>query len=101
MKNKPNSSAVAVPSYTILKPGSSKVNMNRNPTGRKITMKAKLILATVAAANVVPSMLTQRNSQKKEVQLDKRIEPPNVNPKTETKTKLTKNQLEKLSKKFT
>ena len=88
---------VAVPSYTILKPGSSKVNMNiRNPTSRKITVKAKLIVARVAAANVVPSMLAQGNSQKTEEWLDKRIEPPNLNSKTETKTKLTKNQLEKL-----
>ena len=35
-ENRPNPSAVAVPSYTVLKPGSSKVNMNvRNLTSRK------------------------------------------------------------------
>ena len=47
MKNRPNSSVVAVPSYTTLKPGSSKVNMNiRNLTSRKIMVKAKLIIAS-------------------------------------------------------
>ena len=64
MKNRPNTSTVAVPSYTILKPGSIKVNMNiRNLTSRKITVKAKSIVARVAAANIVPSMLAQGNSQ--------------------------------------
>ena len=41
-KNRPNSSVVAVPSYTTLKPGSSKINMNiRNLTSRKVMVKAK------------------------------------------------------------
>ena len=67
---------VAVPSYTILKPGSSKVDMNiRNPTSRKITVKAKSIVARVAAANEVPSMVAQEHSQKTEEQLYKRIDP--------------------------
>ena len=61
MKNKPNPSAVVVPSYTDLKPGSSKVNMNlRKLTSRKITVKAKSIVAQVTEANVVPPTLLQR-----------------------------------------
>ena len=37
-KNRPNSSEVAVHSYTVLKPGSGKVNMNiNNLTSRKIS----------------------------------------------------------------
>ena len=96
MKNKPNSSVVPVLGYPVLKPGSSKVNMNiRNPTSRKIAVKTMLIVVRVAAANVVPSMLAQRNSKKIENMLDKRIESPNLNYKRETKIKLTKNQLEK------
>ena len=59
-----------------------------------------MIVATVAVANLVPSMLAQGNSQKIEEWLDKRTEPPNLNSKTETKTKLTKNQLQKLFKKL-
>ena len=58
MKNKPSSSAVSVPSYTLLKPSSSTINMNvRSLTSRKITVKANLIVARVAAANVVPPMV--------------------------------------------
>ena len=89
IKNKPNSSVVAVPSYTILNPGSSKVNLNiGNPTSRKITVKAKSIVARVAAANVVPSLFAQEHSQKTDEWLDKRIEPLNLNSKTETKNKI-------------
>ena len=73
MKNRPNQSVVVVPSFTALKPGSSKVNMNvRNLTSRKITVKAKSIVAGVAAANMVPPMLTQINSQKSEKWIDKK-----------------------------
>ena len=99
MKNKPHSSMVTVLNYTILKPSSSKVNMNiRNSTSRKIAVKAKSIVARVSAANVVPSMLAQGHSQKTEEQIDRRIELPNLNSTTETKTKLTKNKLENLFK---
>ena len=53
--NRCNPSVVVVPSYTNLRPGSSKVNMSlRNLTSRSITVKAKYIVAQVAAANVVP-----------------------------------------------
>ena len=46
MKNRPNPSAVVVPSYTVLKPGSGKVNMNvRNLNSREISVKAKSIVA--------------------------------------------------------
>ena len=100
-KNRPKSSAVSVLSYTVLKPSTSKINMNiRNPTSREITVKAKLITAGIAAANMVPPMLVQGNSQKTEEWLDKRTEPPNLNSKIGTKTKLTKNQLEKLFQKI-
>ena len=57
-----NPSVVVVPSYANLKPGSCKVNMSlRNLTSRNITVKAKLIVAHVAAANVVPPMLTPKD----------------------------------------
>ena len=59
-----NPSVVVVPSYANLRPGSSKVNMSlRNLISRDITVKAKLLVAQVAAANVVPPMLTPKNSQ--------------------------------------
>ena len=54
-KNRPNSSVVAVSSYTTLKPGCCEVNMNiRNLTSRKIMVKAKSIIARVTAANLIP-----------------------------------------------
>ena len=50
VKNRTNSSVVAVPSYTILNPGSSKVNINiRNLTGSKIMVNTKLIIPRVAS----------------------------------------------------
>ena len=65
VKNGLNSLVVAVPSYTILKPGSSNVNMNiRNLTSRKMMVKAKLIMTGVAAANVITPFLAQENSKK-------------------------------------
>ena len=77
MKNRPNPSALVVPSYTDLKPGSSKVNMDlRNPTSRRITMKAKWIVAWIAAANIVPPILSQKNSQESEEWIDKKWNPP-------------------------
>ena len=73
MENRPNPSVVVVPSYTVLKPGSSKFNMNvRNLTSRKITVKAKSIVAWVVAANVVSPMLAQENSQESEKWIDKK-----------------------------
>ena len=57
-----NPLVVAVPSYANLRPGSIKVYMSlRNLTSRNIKVKAKSIVAQVAAANVVPSMLTPKN----------------------------------------
>ena len=64
MKNRPNPSAVVVLSFTDIKPGSSKVNMNlKNFTSIKITVKAKSIVAWIATANVVPPMLTRKFSR--------------------------------------
>ena len=64
-------SVVAMPSYANLKPGSSNVNMNlRNLTSRSIMVKtksmvkAKSIVAQVAATNIVPSMLTSKNQRR-------------------------------------
>ena len=62
-----NSSVVTVPSYPYLKPGSSKINMSlRNLTSRSITVKAKSIVAQLAVANAVPSILTPKNPQESE-----------------------------------
>ena len=72
-------SAVIVSSYANLRPDSSKVNMSlRNLTSRSITVKAKLIVAQVAAVNVVPPMLTPKNPQESEKQMDKRMKPPDM-----------------------
>ena len=66
VKNGLNSSVVSVPSYATLKPGYSKVNMNiRRLTSRKMMVKAKSIIARVAAANVIHPTLAKENSQKK------------------------------------
>ena len=73
-----NPSVVVVPSYGNLRPGSSKVNMSCiNLNSRSITVKAKLIVAQVAAANVVPPMLTPKNPQESEKQKDKKMKSPN------------------------
>ena len=59
-----NPSVVAVPSYAYLKPGSSKVNMRlRNLTSMNIMVKVKSIVAKLAAANAVPSILATKNHQ--------------------------------------
>ena len=63
-KNNGYNPSVAVPSYAYLKPGSSKVNMClRNLTSKSIMVKAKSIVAQLAAANAVPSMLAPNNPQ--------------------------------------
>ena len=75
--NEYNTSIVVVPSYANLRPGSSKINMSlRNPTSRNMTVKTKSIEAQVAAANVVPPMLTPKNPQESEKQKDKRMKFP-------------------------
>ena len=57
-------SVVAVPS---LKPGFSKINMSlRNLTSKSIMIKVKSIVAQLAAANAVPSMLASMNPQESE-----------------------------------
>ena len=68
-----NSSVVVVPSYACLKLGSSKVSMSlRNLTNKSIMIKAKLIVAQLAAANAVPTMLASRNPQESEENVDKK-----------------------------
>ena len=62
-----NPSLVVVPSYANFRPGSSKVNMSLgNLTSRNITVKAKSIVPQVAGANLVPPMLTPKNTQESE-----------------------------------
>ena len=71
-----NPSVVAVVSYAYLNPGSSKINMNlRNLASRSLTVKMKSIVAQVAAANVVPSMLASKNCQGSEENEDKKQDP--------------------------
>ena len=77
-----NPSVVAVASYTYLKPGSSKINMRlRYLTSRSIMVKAKSIVAQLAAANVVPSMLTPKIPQESEENSDKRTKSPDISSK--------------------
>ena len=46
---------IPIHGYTVLKPGSSRVSIgSRNLSCRKITVPAKLVIAKVAAANMVP-----------------------------------------------
>ena len=62
-----NPSVVAIPSYANLRSGSSKVSMSlRNLTCRNVSVKVKLIVAQVATDNVIPPMLTPKNSQESE-----------------------------------
>ena len=94
MNNRYNPSVVVVPSYANLRPGSSKVNMSlRNLTNRNLKIKAKSIVAQVTATNVVPSMLTPKNSHKSEKQRDKRMKSPDKSSETPMKVQLTKDQL--------
>ena len=59
--NRPNPWAVVVPINTDLKPDSSKVNMNlRKLASRRITVKAKSIVAQVTTGNVVTPILSQK-----------------------------------------
>ena len=92
-----NPSVVAVPSYANLKPGSSKVNMSlRNLTSRSITVKAKSIVAQVAAANVNTPMLTPKNPQESKKHEDKGMKFPDMSSEAPIKVQLTKEQIEKL-----
>ena len=50
----------------------------RSLTTRKVTVKTISIVAWVAAANVVPPMLAQENSQESEEWIDKKIESSNL-----------------------
>ena len=56
--NQYNPSVVAVPSYACLQAGSSKINMSvRNLTSKSIMVKVKSIVAQLATANAVPTIL--------------------------------------------
>ena len=51
----------AVTSYTILKPGSSKVTLGlKNFSCRVVTLRAKAIVATISAANAIPAKLAPK-----------------------------------------
>ena len=51
-------SVIPIHGYTVLKPGSSRVSVGlQNHSCRKITIAAKLIVAKITAANVVPHSL--------------------------------------------
>ena len=48
----------AIPTYSHLKPGSSKVSVGlRNYSCRPITVKAKSTVATISAANTIPGKI--------------------------------------------
>ena len=92
-----NPSVVTVPSYTCLKPGSSKINMGlRNLTSKSIMIKAKSVVVKLAAANAVPSMLASKNPQESEENEDKNTGSPDMGSKGQIKAQLTTEQLEKL-----
>ena len=86
-----NPLVVVVPSYANLRPASSKINMSlRNLTSRNLPVKAKLIVAQVTTANVIPPMLMPKNSQELEKQEDKRMKTPDMNSEAPIKVQLTK-----------
>ena len=88
---------VAVPSYTCLKPGSSKTDMSlRNLTSKSIMIRAKSIVAQLVAANAVPSMLASKNPQESKENEDINTGSHEMSPKGQIKVQLTKEQLEKL-----
>ena len=96
-RNVCNPSVVVVPSYPKLRPGSKEVNMSlRNLTSRNLTVKAKVIVAHMATANVVPPMLTPKNSQELEKQKEKRMKSCDKYSEAPIKVQLTKDQLNKL-----
>ena len=85
---------VAVPSYAYLKPGSSRVNMSlRNLTSKSIVVKVKSIVAQLAAANAVPSMLASKNPQESEENKYRITGSPDISPKGQIKMQLTEEQL--------
>ena len=76
-----NRSVVTVASYTHLKPGSSKLSVGlKNLSSQMVTIKAKTVIAKVAAANVVPQMLAPRV-----MSATVSSEPPKEGDKTEPK----------------
>ena len=51
----------AIPTYSHLKPGSSKVSIGlQNYSCRPITVKAKSTVATISVANVVPGKIAPK-----------------------------------------
>ena len=59
-------------------------------------VKAKSIVAQVAAANLVPSVLIPRIPHESEDNKDKRAKSPDMSSEMWSKAQLTKEQLEKL-----
>ena len=68
----------------------------RKLTSINITMKAKLIVAQVATANVVPPMLRPKNPQESENQKDKVMKSSDMSSEVPIKVQLTKDQLKEL-----
>ena len=68
----------------------------RNLTSRSIMVKVKSIVAQVATANVVPSILTPKISQESEENEDKRMKSPDMSSEARTRTQLTNEQLKKM-----
>ena len=60
----------------------------------------KLIVAQVATANIVPPMLTPKNSQELEKQKDKRTKTLDMNSEATINVKLTKDEVRKLFNKI-
>ena len=51
--------AIPINGYTVLKPGSSRVSIGiRNISCQRVTIPAKIVIAKIAAANVVPHSYT-------------------------------------------
>ena len=76
---------VPIHGYTVLKPGSARVSVDiRNLSCRKITVPAKLIIAKIAAANIVPHSYAPNveNNEQLQKEFEKYgREPPQRQPK--------------------
>ena len=61
------STVVPVQTYTILKPGSTRLNVGlRNLSGKAITVHAKMAIAQFTAANAIPETLAPHVTDAKE-----------------------------------
>ena len=69
---------VPIHGYSVLKPGSSRVSVGiRNLSCRKITVPAKLIIAKIAAANIVPHSYAPNveNNEQLQKEFEKYLQP--------------------------